>query len=66
MANFLNKSQIKTLQRIDWEVDPNGFYICLYRDEEEQGVWEYICDHAGVKYDIDKLTLLCIATKINE
>lgn len=65
MANFLNQSQIETLKILDWEVDPKGFNISIYRDEIDQGVWEYICDHAGVNYDIDKLSILCIGTKTN-
>ena len=65
MKKFLTSNQITRLKEKDWNVDPEGFYIDLYRDEFDEDVWEQICDQAEVSYDIDKLTILSFGTIIN-
>lgn len=65
MKNFLTKKQIEDLQAKNWEVNPMGFFIDLYRDEFDNDVWEQICDQAGSIYDIDKLTILSFGTMVN-
>lgn len=65
MRKFLTSNQIARLKEKDWNVDPEGFYIDLYRDEFDEDVWEQICDQAEVSYDIDKLTILSFGTIIN-
>jgi len=65
MKKFLTNRQVNILQEKTWDVNPNGFYVDLYRDEFDNDVWEQICDQAKVPYDIDKLTLLSFANKIN-
>ena len=65
MRKFLTNNQITRLKEKDWNVDPEGFYIDLYRDEFDEDVWEQICDQAEVSYDIDKLTILSFGTIIN-
>lgn len=65
MRKFLTNRQVNTLQENKWSVNPDGFYIDLYRDEFDDDVWEQICDQAHVDYDIDKLTLLSFGKIIN-
>jgi hypothetical protein len=66
MKNFLTSRQVAQLNQNKWNVNANGFYIDLYRDEFDEDVWEQICDQADVNYDIDKLTILSFGTIINE
>lgn len=66
MKNFLTTKQVAELNEKKWDVNPNGFYLDLYRDEFDEDVWEQMCDQADVTYDIDKLVILCFGTITNE
>lgn len=66
MKNFLTTKQVAELNEKKWDVNPNGFYLDLYRDEFNEDVWEQMCDQADVTYDIDKLVILCFGTITNE
>lgn len=66
MKTFLTSKQVEMLKALKWDVNANGFYIDLYRDEFDEDVWEQICDQADAEYDIDKLTLLCFGNKVND
>jgi len=62
--NFLNKKQVKDLQKKDWEVKPKGFYVTVYSsDFDYSSDWEAICDQAGVSHDSSEVTVLCFGVK---
>jgi hypothetical protein len=39
MKNFLTSRQVAQLNQNKWNVNANGFYIDLYRDEFDEDVW---------------------------
>lgn len=68
MKNFLTSKQVAKLKEKNWDVNPNGYYINLYRDDfgHNDSEWEQICDQSDASYDSESLTFLVFGTIINE
>jgi hypothetical protein len=56
---FLNKKQIEKLEKIPWEVKPEGAYLNLFfEDFGNNSAWSEICDQLGADPEKDSITIL--------
>ncbi len=57
---FLNKKQVKELEKKNWEVKPKCFHNTFYKDETESDVWGNLCKIAGADTESESVTLLSV------
>ncbi len=65
---IISKNIETTLNNKGWDdVNRNGFFIVLYKDEIEFNVWADYCSHIDENidpYEAKRITLLCIASQV--